>query len=376
MLCSACSIIFVLLTLQCLTGREGWVLLPSPFLFLGKKSPAALQSKRHPSTTSIGPSALQSAVRLNRGLLPMISCPDKWLKQVSEWPICWPILEHTLKAGKCLVYVFGVAEEDEFTMLMTEFLECEVYAFDPSDKSSPVWEARSKVIPNLHYRNWGLKSADVSAQEERKFTHPSYGSTSDGLYLSFSELREQLNHVGRPISVFKMDCEGCEWAVFHEIYTDSYESTNAEIQAFPIVHQWFGELHFSTGLRFDVHKAIHYLPSFEKLLTAMQSNFFFFKENIGSTDTNLSMVQVPHEIVRAGALQFSCCREFGVLHLPTYQQVLEAKFDQVEAYNSSSGRMMHAHDNDVVLFPNPDSVCMIKPACAEKADCSCHYDQR
>lgn len=42
------------------------------------------------------------------------------IKKVSEWHICWDVVERDIMAGRCIVYSFGIAGDDPFTNYMSK----------------------------------------------------------------------------------------------------------------------------------------------------------------------------------------------------------------------------------------------------------------
>ena len=55
------------------------------------------------------------------------------IKKVSEWHICWDVVERDIMAGRCIVYSFGIAGDDPFTNYMSkagcQVVSCHSFAF-------------------------------------------------------------------------------------------------------------------------------------------------------------------------------------------------------------------------------------------------------
>ena len=70
---------------------------------------------------------------------------------------------------------------------------CEIHTFDPAARF------RAKAPPGVTYHAWGF----TSEQEAKK-----------GNFKTMKQTVKELNHTGRTIDIFKIDCEGCEWTTF------------------------------------------------------------------------------------------------------------------------------------------------------------------
>jgi hypothetical protein len=85
-----------------------------------------------------------------------------------------------------------------------------------------------------HYHAWGLKSSyaetiafDVNAK-----------------FLTLFETIQRLNHFGRKIDIFKIDCEGCEWTSFKDWINSTSELVD--------IRQILVEIHGATHRPSDV----------------------------------------------------------------------------------------------------------------------------
>ena len=143
-----------------------------------------------------------------------------------SWPTC---LDHPLTAPKpsatpalsaaatpssapCLVYSFGIANQWEFDDSMAD-RGCEVHSFDPTGSTMSVHQAHKHPSGRVHFHGWGLSSdaparcAKGKGNGARRFVGGTYGALTGPLY-SLDRIRQKLGHVGRRISVLKIDCEG------------------------------------------------------------------------------------------------------------------------------------------------------------------------
>ena len=128
----------------------------------------------------------------------------------SEWRIPETLLTTT---NNCLVYSFGVADRDVYTEEMAQ-RGCQVIAMDPTVKHPTNW------MPNVKFYPWGLANrAQTENQPAAKtsWSHPIYG-TITGSFYTIPEIVEKLGHAGKTITALKLDCEGCEFAAFQELW--------------------------------------------------------------------------------------------------------------------------------------------------------------
>lgn len=136
-----------------------------------------------------------------------------------SWPTC-EAHEQARRAAMtpCLVYSFGIAMQWEFDDRMADS-GCEVHSFDPTGAYIATHEAHVKRGVTFH--PWGLSGGTPRAgcsDDSRRFSGGTYGNLT-GPLLSLDRIVRRLGHVGRRISVLKVDCEGCEWDAFHHLAT-------------------------------------------------------------------------------------------------------------------------------------------------------------
>ena len=77
------------------------------------------------------------AILWQRGLYPKVTCPD--VRVIAEWRVCWPPVAAALAKQQCVVYAFGVADDDAFTNYLAG-AGCHVYAFDPGADHPLNWK--------------------------------------------------------------------------------------------------------------------------------------------------------------------------------------------------------------------------------------------
>lgn len=237
------------------------------------------------STDACDHDRCDAAVQLNRGTaFATTTCPH--IQTAGEWKICWPPVEAAIARGECLVYSFGVARYDKFTAHMAA-AGCKVFAFDPAANHPRRW------MDNVTFYHYGLTTAPKGQVDETAF-EGAYGSTSGGKYKSYSEIQAEVGHsASTPITVMKIDCEGCEFELFSQ-----FDSTSVE--------QILTEFHFSDTLRFDLPKAA---LTGKVLQTLGGYRSFHFSKNPGYPADR----HVDPTFVRAGMAQASCCREAGLI---------------------------------------------------------------
>ena len=108
------------------------------------------------------------------------------------------------------MYSFGVQHADEFTDFYAA-QGCQVFAFDPTVNHSTSWK------PNVTFYPWGLRSRD-SRESMEASSLGQYGRVF-GELLSLPEIMARMGHQrGQRITALKLDCEGCEFKTFEDLY--------------------------------------------------------------------------------------------------------------------------------------------------------------
>jgi hypothetical protein len=103
-----------------------------------------------------------------------------------KW-ICDP--ERLRSSSTSLIYSIGSNNDFRFedAILRDTSTNCEIHVFDHTVKKP------TNKPPDVHFHLWGL------------------GVRTRGAIKSLQDIVHELNHTGRTIDVFKIDCEGCEY---------------------------------------------------------------------------------------------------------------------------------------------------------------------
>jgi hypothetical protein len=151
--------------------------------------------------------------------------------------------EHVPPPPPCLVYSIGSNGEPSFENGIRDFIgpHCEIHVFDMdnfTDKVSPT---------GATFHQWGLTS---NGGKKRLGQH---------VYKTLNQTLHELGHIGRPIDIFKIDCEGCERDIFQDFFLPGID-----------LRQVLIELHAAGGL----------LPKIPNFFRAMYRNGYviFHKE--------------------------------------------------------------------------------------------------
>ena len=133
-----------------------------------------------------------------------------------KW-ICDP---HRLQRGKrCLVYSVGSNGDFSFEEAVKRDIgeHCEVHTFDFGDY------VEASKASGTNYHQWGFADKSFTDEQQRTFK-------------TMEETVQELGHRGGIIDIFKIDCEGCEWAT-----SPSWTDANIVIQQISV------ELHGNVG---------------------------------------------------------------------------------------------------------------------------------
>ena len=108
-----------------------------------------------------------------------------------KW-VCDP--EKLRHSTECIVYSVGSNNDFRFEEAILKDISssCEVHVFDHT-----VTDPKN-VPPGVNFHPWGL--AAVSDPSNSMYT--------------LHDILERLDHVGKVIDIFKIDCEGCEWTTY------------------------------------------------------------------------------------------------------------------------------------------------------------------
>ncbi len=135
----------------------------------------------------------------------------------------------------CLVYSVGSNGDFRFEAGFQSIVPdvCEIHTFDFTDYSSRV--PRGK---NIFFHKWGLKP---SYTETKPASSNAFRQTipSHLPFKTFQETIRELGHEGRPIDIFKIDCEGCEWSTYKDWIQADLRQILVEVHQVPVIAQDF-----------------------------------------------------------------------------------------------------------------------------------------
>ena len=187
------------------------------------------------------------------------------------------------------VYSVGIADDWSFDTAMGQ-LGCEVHAFDPTV------DLPEQLDANVSFHKWGFRMDSIG--EVEKFE--GYGDLTGPLY-TLSEVVQRLGHTRRPLSILKMDCEGCEWDIINSLSKSPSLAPDVLLL----------EVHLSKeyGLRTSQHlrAAAALFDYVYQPPAGVSYNRFFWHNNAGLED-HRSMIE---PLLAAGVPSDSCCREMG-----------------------------------------------------------------
>jgi hypothetical protein len=137
----------------------------------------------------------------------------------------------------CLVYSIGCAgkyvwEDDLYRILGPNI--CEFHIFDPGNYDRAAINAQR----NMHYHPWGISSSYLSKSHSGVYKGPSSNE-----FYSLPQTLKLLGHENRTITLFKADCEFCEWFCYKDWITyGNVQQMFLEIHGFPrpetVQHVW------------------------------------------------------------------------------------------------------------------------------------------
>jgi len=122
----------------------------------------------------------------------------------------WPLVKFTRAQQPCVAYSFGVGGNYEFEAYIVSQWHCAVHAFDPTRELRELHERSKPAGVVFHYK--GLRGRHALPSQT---VVNSYGSIDMSILSDLPFLLAENNH--RYVDVLKIDCEGCEWAVFNSL---------------------------------------------------------------------------------------------------------------------------------------------------------------
>ena len=126
----------------------------------------------------------------------------------------WVCDPHRLQAKPdCLVYSVGSEGDASFEMAVKKEIgaHCEIHTFDMGNYKAAVEKSGS------HFHQWGI--AANSTNNGISYTGPDKRQAR-GVFKTLRQTMDELNHTGRIIDLFKIDCEYCEWEVFPAFFEE------------------------------------------------------------------------------------------------------------------------------------------------------------
>ena len=248
--------------------------------------------------------------------------------------------------GRCLVYSIGIANEWMFDVNMA-LMGCEVHMFDPTVKLN-------FNLPggNAFFHHWGLYGGRREQSSAVKYSSPQYGNIQ-GEMKTLLEVRTLLGHENRTISVFKIDCEGCEWEVFGRM-GDSNQLAN--------IKQFLIEFHFADTFGITNASSLELVGNTFDLLWPSQQpgaarlEQFYMHLNGGIRRDRNVITELKH-----AGLPFYCCNEQGFVvrskpstsALNSLSERAAANLARVKAsFAASTEGLLVAHDKAIYLVSN------------------------
>ena len=151
----------------------------------------------------------------------------------------WTVYTHLLKPNS-IVYSFGIGEDISFDLALIQATGVSIHAFDPTPKSMKWLEQQSYIHPNFHSYGVGLMDKDGVVE----FTLPANPEHVSGSVFTASHLANDrvirvpmlcLNTImsflkHRHIDLLKMDIEGSEYPVIHNILKIGIKPTQLLIE--------------------------------------------------------------------------------------------------------------------------------------------------
>ena len=222
--------------------------------------------------------------------------------QADATMLCQPFVERLgsrTDTRRPLVYSFGIANEWDFEDYMGS-RGFEVHAFDPTSRFRDEHEKHS--APNVHFHFMGLGARGGAAG---RMHFAGYGSLG-GEVLALDELTERLGHGDRddqrPISLLKIDCEGCEWEAFVDVAVRAPHLVRR-------VCTLILEVHVTRSLQMNTTADLGRMAAFWRhYVVEAGFRFWFMHSNPGA-----EVDRTVHPTLRSFGLDPStCCYEIGL----------------------------------------------------------------
>mmetsp|Transcript_5235 Transcript_5235/g.14847 ORF Transcript_5235/g.14847 Transcript_5235/m.14847 type:complete len:402 (+) Transcript_5235:129-1334(+) len=175
------------------------------------------------------------------------------------------------KNDDCLIYTFGIARQWDFEDWAGS-IGCEVHAHDPTKATMDAHFAHE--AENVHFHYQGLGTPDGTARTSNSAKYGELG----GDILTLGQLWNEHGHAkqNRPISMIKIDCEGCEWESFHQLATEEPEIMSE-------VCTIIMEVHVTETLQMKTPEQLKLMASFwQKYIEDFGFRFWFLHSNPGA----------------------------------------------------------------------------------------------
>lgn len=198
----------------------------------------------------------------------------------------------------CIVYSFGVSTADEFTFFWST-QGCQVYAFDPTVSHPTNW------LPNVTFHPWGLRSTTERA-DEKNSTIGEYAAVG-GELMTLAEIMRRLGHNRHTrLHAMKLDCEGCEYLTFEELYCMGDHA--------PRIDSISVELHFWVTLRMEQWEDLERIRFVALYLRSHPFETFQFASHRGAVVPYRGENAFTHpDLVHAGLPPTDCCFMYGAV---------------------------------------------------------------
>lgn len=135
----------------------------------------------------------------------------------------------------CLVYSVGSNGDFRFEEGIHNLIPgaCEIHTFDFTNYAGRV--PRGK---NIYFHHWGIKPSytETKSTSDTRFQQV---IPANKPFKTFQETIKELGHEGRPIDVFKIDCEGCEWSTYKDWIGADMRQILVEVHLVPAIAQDF-----------------------------------------------------------------------------------------------------------------------------------------